>query len=213
MAAKLGQLLIASNIISEDQLKEALILQRKEGGRLGTNLVKLGHITEEKLVTFLSRQYGVPAINLSDYKIDPSVLKLVPVDIARKYLIMPVARVGATLTIAMADPSNVFAIDDVKFMTGYNVEVVVSSESSILKCHIKLIMRVMVTPLLRRKSRPQLRCFRQRTIRLSDDDFKDEGMTTSFDEGFMVDVDEFDKVVDKALDDVEVVEEKEDAKL
>ena len=133
MAAKLGQLLIASNIISEDQLKEALILQRREGGRLGTNLVKLGHITEEKLVGFLSRQYGVPAINLSDYKIDPSVLKLVPVDIARKYLIMPVARVGATLTIAMADPSNVFAIDDVKFMTGYNVEVVVSNESSIVR--------------------------------------------------------------------------------
>ncbi|NCO68596.1 MAG: type II secretion system protein GspE, partial [Nitrospirae bacterium] len=116
----------------EDQLKEALTLQRREGGRLGTNLIKLGHITEEKLVTFLSRQYGVPAINLSDYKIDPSVLKLVPVDIARKYLIMPVARVGATLTIAMADPSNVFVIDDIKFMTGYNVEVVVSNESSIL---------------------------------------------------------------------------------
>src|SRR3990172_11945462 len=133
MAAKLGQLLITSNIISEDQLKEAMGLQRKEGGRLGTNLVKLGYITEDKLVAFLSKQWGVPAINLSDYKIEPQVLKLIPVEIARKYLIIPVARVGATLTIAMADPSNVFVIDDVKFMTGYNVEVVVSSESAIIK--------------------------------------------------------------------------------
>ena len=132
MAAKLGQLLITSNIISEDQLKEAMGRQRKEGGRLGTNLVKLGYITEDKLVAFLSKQWGVPAINLSDYKIEPQVLKLIPVEIARKYLIIPVARVGATLTIAMADPSNVFVIDDVKFMTGYNVEVVVSSETSII---------------------------------------------------------------------------------
>src|SRR4030066_1033104 len=132
MPARLGQLLITSNIITEDQLKEALGLQRKEGGRLGTNLVKLGHITEENLVAFLSRQYNVPAINLTDYKIDLSLLKLIPIDMARKYLIIPVAGVGATITIAMVDPSNVFAIDDVKFRTGYNVEVVVSSESSIL---------------------------------------------------------------------------------
>src|SRR4030042_5986080 len=126
MAVKLGQLLVTSHMISEDQLKEAINLQRREGGRLGTNLVKLGYINEEKLVTFLSRQYGVPAINLPDYKIDQSVLKLVPVDIAKKYLLMPIVRVGATLTIALADPSNVFAIDDVKFMTGYNIEVVVA---------------------------------------------------------------------------------------
>jgi type IV pilus assembly protein PilB len=209
MAAKLGQLLIASNIISEDQLREALILQRKEGGRLGTNLVKLGHITEEKLVTFLSRQYGVPAINLSDYKIDPSVLKLVPVDIARKYLIIPVARVGATLTIAMADPSNVFAIDDVKFMTGYNVEVVVSSESSILSA-VSSHYAGHDDALIAAKKSATSQVVQAKDYTLSDEDFKDEGMTTSFDEGFMIDVDEFDRVVDKALDDVEVVEEKED---
>ncbi|MBM4147231.1 MAG: hypothetical protein FJ240_13335, partial [Nitrospira sp.] len=133
MATKLlGQLLVTSNVITEEQLREAIGLQRKQGGRLGTNLVKLGYLTEERLVAFLSKQWGVPAINLSDYKIEPSVLKLIPIEIARKYLIIPVARVGATLTITMADPSNVFVIDDVKFMTGYNVEVVVSSESSII---------------------------------------------------------------------------------
>ncbi len=109
MALKLGQLLVKLlNIISEDQLKEAIGLQRREGGRLGTNLVKLGYITEEKLVSFLSKQWGVPAVNLSDYKIDPSVLKLIPYEIARKYLIMPVARVGATLTIAIGGPVECF---------------------------------------------------------------------------------------------------------
>src|SRR3989304_531082 len=132
MPARLGQLLITSNIITEDQLKDALGLQRKEGGRLGTNLVKLGHITEEKLVAFLSRQYNVPAINLTDYKIDPSLLKLIPIDMARKYLIRPFARVGATITMSMVYPSNVFAIDDVKFRTGDNVEGVVTSESSMV---------------------------------------------------------------------------------
>ncbi|MFC1769872.1 type IV-A pilus assembly ATPase PilB [Nitrospirota bacterium] len=129
--AKLGQMLINAKIITEGQLNQALTLQKKAGGRLGTNLVKLGYVTEERLVAFLSKQFGVPAINLADHKIDLTVVKLIPMDMARKYTIMPVARVGATLTIAMADPSNIFAIDDVKFMTGYNVEVAVSSESGI----------------------------------------------------------------------------------
>jgi type IV pilus assembly protein PilB len=209
MAAKLGQLLVASNIITEDQLKEALTLQRREGGRLGTNLVKLGHITEERLVTFLSRQYGVPAINLSDYKIDQAVLKLVPIDIARKYLIMPVARVGATLTIAMTDPSNVFAIDDVKFMTGYSVEVVVSSESSILNA-ISGHYGEQGDALIATKKSATAQVIQAKDYAISEDDLREDGMTTSFDEGLMVDVDEFDRVVDKALDDVEVIEEKEE---
>jgi len=131
MAAKIGQLLVSNNLITEEQLKKALELQRKEGGRLGSNLVKLGFISEEKLVAFLSKQYGVPAINLSGYKIDSSITKFIPHEVAQKYQILPVARVGATLTIAMIDPSNVFAIDDVKFMTGYNVEPVVAAESAI----------------------------------------------------------------------------------
>jgi type IV pilus assembly protein PilB len=111
--------------------EKALDLQNKEGGRIGSNLIKLGFLTEEKLVAFLSQQFGVPAINLSDYKIDTSLTKFIPADVTQKYLILPVARVGATLTVAMVDPSNVFAIDDVKFMTGYNVDPVVATESSI----------------------------------------------------------------------------------
>jgi len=209
MAAKLGQILIASNIISEDQLKEALTLQRREGGRIGTNLVKLGYITEEKLVTFLSRQYGVPAVNLSDYKIDPSVLKLVPVDIARKYLVMPVARVGATLTIAMADPSNVFAIDDVKFMTGYNVEVVVSNESSILNA-ISAHYVGHDDNLIATKKATTTQMLQARDYTLSEEDLREEE-TASFDEGLMVDVNEFDKVVGDALDSIEAFTEKDEA--
>lgn len=133
MAPKLGELLVAANLITPEQLKQALELQRREGGRIGSKLVKLGFVTEDKIVSFLSKQYGVPAINLSEYKIDPNIIKLIPKDLAQKHLIIPVTRVGPNLTIAMADPTNVFAIDDVKFITGYNVEVVVASESAIIE--------------------------------------------------------------------------------
>ncbi|MEW6067787.1 MAG: type IV-A pilus assembly ATPase PilB [Nitrospirota bacterium] len=208
MAAKLGQLLVASNIITESQLREALNHQRREGGRLGTNLVRLGYVTEEKLITFLSRQYGVPAINLSDYKIESLVLKLIPIEIARKYLIMPVARVGATLTVAMADPSNVFAIDDIKFMTGYNVDVVVASESSILQS-ISQYYGSKGEALVAAKKTSQM--VQAKDYTLSDEDLKDEGTTTSFEEGSMIDVDDFDKVVGDALDSVEAYIEKEEA--
>jgi len=131
MAGKLGQMLIADKLISEEQLRKALDLQRKEGGRLGSILVKLGFLDEGKVATVLSKQYGVPAIELSEYKIDPSVTRFIPIEVAQKYQIMPVTRVGSTLTIAMTDPSNVFEIDDIKFMTGYNVEPVVATETAI----------------------------------------------------------------------------------
>jgi type IV pilus assembly protein PilB len=215
MAVKLGQLLIASSIISEDQLKQALGIQKKEGGRLGTNLVKLGFITEDKLVAFLSRQYGVPAINLAEYKIEPAVLKLIPADMAKKYLIMPVARVGATLTIAMADPSNVFAIDDVKFMTGYNVEVVVSSESAIISaitsCYLGKGESMLTTPT--QSSAPTM-SIQAKDYTLGDEDMTDGGFEgASFDEGPSVNVDEFDKIVGSALDNVDVLEEKDDSEV
>jgi type IV pilus assembly protein PilB len=131
MAAKLGQLLVNNNIITEEQLTEALELQKKEGGRVGSNLIQLGYVTEETLVEFLSKQYGVPAITFSNDDIDPSIIKFVPYDVAYKYQIFPISKNGASLKLAMTDPSNVFAIDDVKFMTGYDVEPVVASETSI----------------------------------------------------------------------------------
>ena len=131
MAPKLGQLLLSKKIITEEQLSQAIELQRKEGGRIGSNLIKLGFITEERLVQFLSEQYGVPAIDLSKEEIDPSVVKYIPYEIAIKYMIFPVSKNGASLRVAMTDPSNIFAMDDIKFITGYDVEPVVAAESSI----------------------------------------------------------------------------------
>ena len=211
MAAKLGQILITSNIISEEQLKQALNLQKKEGGRLGTNLARLGYITEEKLVSFLSKQFGVPAINLTDYSIDPSVAKLVPLEMARKYLIMPITRVGATLTIAMADPSNVFAIDDVKFMTGYNVEVVVAAESAIMHAISNNYSRGGDGSATSKKSSSQQIQLKDYT--LSEQDLETSDSTHAMDDGPSVDVGDFDQIVGSALDTVDVVEEKDDAEV
>ncbi len=131
MAPKIGHLLVTNKIITEEQLVNAIELQKKDGGRIGSSLVKLGFITDDRLVQFLSKQYGVPAVNLSSEQIDPSVVKFIPHEVASKYQIFPVSKNGASLTLAMADPSNVFAIDDIKFMTGYNVKPVVASESAI----------------------------------------------------------------------------------
>jgi type IV pilus assembly protein PilB len=213
MAAKIGQLLLASSIITEEQLKEALNVQRKDGGRLGTNLVKLGFITEDKLVSFLSKQYGVPAINLSEYKIDPPVLKLVPAEMAKKYLIMPVARVGATLTIAMSDPSNVFAIDDLKFMTGYNVDVVVSSESAIISAITKYYLGQGESMLATSDQSNASSTLQAKDYTLTDDELDgNKGMGDSmFDDSPTVDVEDFDQIVGSALDNVDVLEEQEEA--
>jgi len=131
VAPKLGQLLVSKNIITEEQLIQAIDLQKKEGGRVGSNLIKLGFLTEESLVEFLSNQYSVPSVSLSKLDIDPSIIKFVPYDVANKYQIFPISKNGATLKLAMTDPSNVFAIDDVKFMTNYEVEPVVATESEI----------------------------------------------------------------------------------
>ncbi len=130
-ANRLGELLVRNKLIDEKQLAKALEEQKASGGRLGASLVKLGYLKEEDLAAFLSRQYGVPSINLSEFEIDESVIKLIPPEVVQKYQLMPVNRAGSTLIVAMADPSNIFAIDDIKFMTGYNVEVVVAAEASI----------------------------------------------------------------------------------
>ena len=131
MSDRLGELLVKAGKISKDQLKQALSKQREEGGRLGTNLVKMNLLSENELVEFLSRQFNVSAINLSRVEVDEAVVKIIPADVARKYTIMPVSKTGAKVTIAMLDPTNVFAMDDIKFMTGYNVEPVIASESAI----------------------------------------------------------------------------------
>jgi type IV pilus assembly protein PilB len=131
MAVRIGELLLKEKRITAEQLQDALTYQRQNGGKLGANLVKLGYIQDDEITALLSKQYGVPSISLGQFEIDPAVIKLVPAETARKYQIVPLSRSGATLTIAMTDPTNVFAMDDVKFMTGYNVEPVVASETGV----------------------------------------------------------------------------------
>src|SRR5919204_261205 len=133
MSQRLGDLLVKEKIVTPEQLDQAIKLQKEANRRLGAALVKLGVMTDEDVTNFLSRQYGVPAINLSYFEIDPAVVKLIPYETAKRYQILPLSRVGASLTIAMVDPTNVFAMDDIKFMTGFNIEPVVASESSIME--------------------------------------------------------------------------------
>ena len=131
MAVRIGELLLKEKRITPEQLQEVLNYQKANGGKLGVNMVKLGYVKDEDITALLSKQYGVPSINLGEFEIDPAVIKLIPAETALKYQIVPLSRAGATLTIAMTDPTNVFAMDDIKFMTGYNVEPVVASDSAV----------------------------------------------------------------------------------
>jgi len=131
MAVRLGDLLLKEKRITPEQLQEALTYQKQKGGKLGFALVSLGFTKEAEITALLSKQFGVPSIAIGQFQIDPSVIKLVPAETAQKYQIIPLSRSGATLTIAMTDPTNVFAMDDIKFMTGYNVEPVVASETEV----------------------------------------------------------------------------------
>jgi type IV pilus assembly protein PilB len=131
MAVRLGDLLLREKRVTPQQLQEALKHQRQNGGRLGASLVKLGILTDDDIAAAISRQVGVPAINLREFDLDPNVVRLVSAESASKYNVLPVARSGTTLTLAMSDPTNVFAMDDIKFMTGLHIEPVVASEVAI----------------------------------------------------------------------------------
>lgn len=131
MTARIGELLVRSNLISSQQLQKAQEETRKNGKRLGFNLTKLGYIKEEDLAEFLSKQYGVPSINLDDFDVEQTIIDLVPKEVAEKHQVIPINKSGASLIVAMSDPSNIYVIDDLKFLTGYNIEVVVASETSI----------------------------------------------------------------------------------
>ncbi|OGL40983.1 MAG: type IV-A pilus assembly ATPase PilB [Candidatus Schekmanbacteria bacterium GWA2_38_9] len=204
--ARFGELLIEAGLINNEQLEEALKSQKELGGRLGSILVKRGLISEDTVTSFLSQQYGVPSINLDDFEIDPAICKLIPVKTALKYEVIPISRVGSTLTVAMVDPSNVFAIDDIKFMTGYNVEPVVAPETAIKEA-IKRYYHVGVG-VDKGKDEPESAQLDAKDYEIEDSDAMDglEGI----DEGPVVDVDDFDQLVSGAVDTVEVVQEQED---
>ncbi|HEX5134441.1 MAG TPA: ATPase, T2SS/T4P/T4SS family, partial [Thermoanaerobaculia bacterium] len=131
MVVKLGDLLLKAKLVTPEQVDAALKSQRDEGGKFGEALIRLGAVSETDITETLSQQFGVPSIDLAHFEIDPALIKVVPGEVARKYGVLPVNKTGATLTIAMSDPTNVFAMDDIKFMTGYNVEPVVASEASL----------------------------------------------------------------------------------
>lgn len=133
MSQRIGDLLVKEKAITPEQLSEALKVQKETSARLGSVLVKLGFLSEDDVTNFLSRQYGVPAINLAYFEIDANVVKLIPYETSRRYQVLPISRVGASLTLAMVDPTNVYAMDEIKFMTGLNIEPVVASENAIME--------------------------------------------------------------------------------
>jgi len=199
LTERLGELLIKRNYITADQLKKALEEQKLKGGRLESNLIRLGYVKEDELLSFLSAQYRVPAVKLSKIEINPNVIKLVPSSTSKKYFIIPVNRVGPKLTLAMADPSNIVVIDEIKFMTGFNVEPVVASETEIIDAIKKYHgggggVAGMGTV-----------SFQATDYSLDDDKTSVSGIEFSIDDD-MVDVDDFDSLVHGAVDNVEVIE-------
>ena len=128
---RLGELLVRNSLLTEEQVSKAITEQKMNKERFVATLIRLKYIKEDDLSSFLSRQYGAPAINLAEFEVDTDVVKLISADVVQKYHLVPINRAGSTLIVAMSDPSNIFAIDDIKFMTGHNVEVVVATESAI----------------------------------------------------------------------------------
>jgi type IV pilus assembly protein PilB len=128
---RIGEKLIKNALITQEQLLEAQQAQKATGSRLGSQLVKLGYLSEEQLVDFLGQQYGLPAIVLKNVHADPEAVKLIPLNVVQKYMAIAFERTGSTLKVAMTDPANIFAVDDLKFLTGYSIEVYVTSEESL----------------------------------------------------------------------------------
>ncbi len=209
MSERLGEMLIREGLITEDQLRSALDYQAKSGGRLGSVLVRMKYVQEEDITELLSNQFGVPSINLSNFEIEEAVLKLIPAEVARKYHLLPISRTGASLTIAMADPSNVFAQDDIKFMTGYHVEPVVASEIAIDKS----IERYYGSGKGLAVSSSEIDMHADPMSDFSGfDDEASGGGSTSEDEidSDFVNVADFDDLVSGAVDELEVVDEDDD---
>lgn len=210
MSERLGDILIREGVVTSDQLEEALKYQATHGVRLGSALVKLKFASEEDITEVLSNQFGVPSVNLGSFDVEDSVLKLIPAEVARKYMLIPISRTGASLTIAMADPSNVFAQDDIKFMTGYHVEPVVASENAIKKAIEKYFgsgksLAVASTEI-------DTRAEVGKSGYMEDFDDFDSGPASKSGEteAEFINVDDFDDLVSGAVDELEVVDEDEE---
>jgi type IV pilus assembly protein PilB len=128
---RIGELLVKQNLLTAEQLQKARDETRASGRRLGAQITDLGFLDESDLTDFVAKQYGVPSINLDEFEIDPAVIQLIPEEVATKHTVIPVNRAGSSLILATADPSNIFALDDIKFLTGYNIQPVVAAEEAI----------------------------------------------------------------------------------
>ncbi|HUS33336.1 MAG TPA: type IV-A pilus assembly ATPase PilB [Kofleriaceae bacterium] len=129
--SRIGELLVREKMLSLQQLQQAQDEAKRTGKRLGATLARLGYVDDQRLTQFVAKQYSLPSINLNEVEIDATVLKLVPREICEKHQVIPVRRNGPTLVVAMADPSNIYAIDELKFLTQYNIEPVVASEQGV----------------------------------------------------------------------------------
>jgi len=122
MAPKFGQLLLWGNLITQEQLQQALSHQKEFGGRLGEVLTRLGYISEDDITRTLGMKYGVPTVNLDQLKIDKDTLSIIPVEMARSKRVLPLSRLGSILTCAMEDPTRIDVINAVEFQTGFNLQ-------------------------------------------------------------------------------------------
>lgn len=200
MSERLGELLVRRNIITPEQLKKAFEEQKSNGSRLESTLVKLGYIKEDELLSFLSAQYRVPSIKLAKVEVNPGVIKLIPPSIAKKHFVVPTNRIGAKLTLAMVDPSNILVIDEIKFITGFRVEPVVASENEIIDAIKKYY-----------GGGGELAGLGTQAFNVADYTFEDETSSsnegTTFEDDSVVNVDDFDQLVRGAVDNVEVVDQ------
>lgn len=203
MTKRLGELLVKANLVTADQVRRALDEQRVSGGSIGTNLVKLGYVDHDTLLTFLSKYYHVEPVKLSNLHIDQKVLKLIPSSIAKKHLVMPVKRVGPKLIVAMSDPSNIIVIDEIKFITGYNVQAVVAIDMDLVDAIKKYY-----------GSGGEIAGMGHTHLDARDytlEPTQSDGFEDQFDDSLeMVDVSDFDKLVHGAVDNIEVIDSSED---
>ncbi len=209
---RIGKLLVGAKLISEQQLREAVAIQKQKGGNhLSGTLVKMGLIEEDKLLSFLSQQYRIPAVNLNSYQfIDPSIIKLVPIELVKKHMVLPLKRVGSNLTVAMADPTNVFGLDDLKFRTNYSIQPVIASESALLEA----IKKYYGAGADGQFSEDAKSADTSKLLEVKDYTINDLQSATEFDlhdEGATIDVEDFDKTVGDLLDSVEVAEDEQDS--
>jgi len=190
-----GELLVRENIISQDQLEQALDKQKKSGGHIAHHLVKLGYLNEEDALYFLTKHLGIPSVDLRNFEIEEKIIKLIPPEKAKKYQCIPLNIIGDTITIASTDPTNYRAIADLEFLTGLNIETVLTTDSLFQEAFKRYYKR-----------QPAGAITDTYDFLLEDDTLEDETLSDSLDDQ-IVDISDFDNIVKGALDNIEVVED------